>query len=95
MTNPVIEANGLQYWIVNGQLHRIDGPAIIEPNGTQKWYVRGERHRTDGPASIYPDGSQYWFVNGKWYRTAKSFQEAANLTNEDITALVLTHGAIS
>lgn len=56
-----------QYW-ENGQLHRIDGPAIIYSSGDKFYYQHSKLHRKDGPA-IDSDGAKYWFVNGKRHRT--------------------------
>jgi hypothetical protein len=56
-------------WMLNGKLHRTDGPALISMNRTRKWYINGMLHRTDGPAGIYADGTQAWFINGKLHRT--------------------------
>ena len=61
--------NGSKEWYVNGELHRIDGPAIEVANGDRFWYVNGERHRTDGPAVEQADGRKAWFVNDKRHRT--------------------------
>jgi len=34
--------DGTQEWRVNGELHRVDGPAVIRANGTQVWWVHGK-----------------------------------------------------
>ena len=52
----------------NGELHRIDGPAVIYPRGTQSWWLNHKRHRLDGPAIIRVDGTQEWYVNDKLHR---------------------------
>ena len=62
----VVHASGTQEWYENGQLHRIDGPAIIHASGTQAWYVYGQRHRTDGPTIIHADGTEEWWVDDGW-----------------------------
>ena len=61
----VVTDDGSQYWHLNGQLHREDGPAIIYADGSQYWCLNGKYHREDGPAIIWANGSQYWFLNGK------------------------------
>jgi hypothetical protein len=63
-----IDADGTQRWHVDGQLHRLDGPAVIYADGLQEWYVDGQLHRLDGPAVIYADGSQEWHVDGQLHR---------------------------
>jgi len=34
--------NGTQEWLQDGELHRLDGPAVIWPDGSQEVYVWGE-----------------------------------------------------
>ena len=68
---------------------------IVGTDGTKCWYVNNRLHRTDGPAVECADGSKSWYVNGKQYGTNKSFQQAANLTDEEMMMLVLKYGNIS
>ena len=58
-------ADGTKYWLLNGELHREDGPAIELANGTKEWFLYGEYHREDGPAVEYAGGSKWWRLNGK------------------------------
>ena len=39
----VVTDGGAQYWCLNGQLHREDGPAIIFADGEQSWYLNGKK----------------------------------------------------
>lgn len=57
-----------EYWSLNDQYHREDGPAIIRNNGDVSWYLNGKLHRLDGPAVIYSNGTKYWHVNGERHR---------------------------
>jgi len=50
---------------LNGQFHRVGGPAVIYLDGTQYWYHKGEIHREGAPAIVCPGGYQEWFLNGK------------------------------
>ena len=59
----VVTDVGDQYWFLNGQYHREDGPAVIWANGAQYWYLNGKLHREDGPAIICADGYQAWYLN--------------------------------
>ena len=59
-----VHSNGIKYWYQNGQLHRVDGPAIEYSNGTKYWYQNGQLHRVDGPAIEYSDGSKKWYIEG-------------------------------
>ena len=59
--------NGRQEWYnENGQLHRVDGPAVIDGD-IQVWVVNGNLHRLDGPAVIDGD-CQEWWNGGKRHR---------------------------
>ena len=49
----------------NGELHRVNGPAVINADGTQEWYQHDKLHRDDGPAVIEADGTKEWYRNGK------------------------------
>jgi hypothetical protein len=52
----------------NGELHRVDGPAVERPNGYRAWWLNGELHRVDGPAIEYADGTRAWYLNGELHR---------------------------
>jgi len=65
----IIQADGSQYWHVDGKKHREGGPAIVLANGSRLWYRDGELHRTDGPAVIWADGSRLWYRDGELHRT--------------------------
>ena len=56
--------NRIEYTL-NGQLHRVDGPAIEYISGTKVWYLNGQLHREDGPAIECADGYKKWWINGK------------------------------
>jgi len=55
---------GTIYYILDGKLHREDGPAMVFADGSKLWYRNGELHREDGPAIEYASGNRQWFVNG-------------------------------
>jgi hypothetical protein len=60
-------------WWYNGELHRINGPAVTCDNGDQYWCQHSKLHRTDGPAIILfnifinlfaqPVTIHYWYQN--------------------------------
>ena len=58
-------AYGSRSWYVNGQRHRLDGPAIEWADGTRSWWVNGQLHRLDGPAVEWASGGRQWWVNGQ------------------------------
>lgn len=59
---------GRTEWRQNGELHRIDGPAIEYANGAKFWYLHGKLHRTDGPAVEWANGDKFWYFHGKLHR---------------------------
>jgi hypothetical protein len=65
----VIWASGDTEYFVNGEYHRLDGPAIDYKN-LKIWYCEGIRHRTDGAAWIskkpYREGyDKKYYYKGK------------------------------
>ena len=71
-------------YILNGKLHRTDGPAYISwhENG-HKWaevyHLNGQFHRTDGPAYIswYPNGqrhSEQYRLNGEKIKVSSDLE---------------------
>lgn len=59
-----IGSDGTKTWSLNGELHRLDGPAIEDRDGTKYWYQYDKLHREDGPAVEWTDGSKTWRLNG-------------------------------
>ena len=57
--------SGTKEWILNGKLHRKDGPACEWADGSKFWYLNGKCHREDGPAVEYPNGSKSWYLNNE------------------------------
>ena len=56
---------------MNGQLHRVDGPAIENSNGHKVWYLNDQLHRVDGPAIEWSNGNKEWYLNGVRYSKRK------------------------
>ena len=61
---PHCEVNewGDKWWLLNGEYHREDGPAIEWASGTKKWFLNGNLHREDGPAVEWTDGDKGWWL---------------------------------
>ena len=55
-------------WYLDGQLHRVDGPAVEYTNGTKLWCQNGQLHREDGPAVEHADGYKAWYKNDQLHR---------------------------
>ena len=72
--------NGDRHWLVNGHLHREDGPAVEDANGGKQWFINDRRHREDGPAIEHASGSKLWYINGKCHREDGPAVEEVNGT---------------
>ena len=57
-----------EWYNLEGNPHRLDGPAIEWADGSKSWWINGKRHRENGPAIEYADGSKLWYINGKLHR---------------------------
>lgn len=51
-------------WCINGEYHRVDGPAVKHKD-TEYWYQNGKLHRLDGPAIITPGGPKQYWIGGQ------------------------------
>jgi hypothetical protein len=72
--------NGDKFWLLNGNLHREDGPAVECANGYKSWWLNNKRHREDGPAVEYSDGSNAYYLNGELHREDGPAMEYSNGT---------------
>jgi len=52
----------------DGEVHRLDGPAIEYTDGRKDWYQNGKLHRLDGPAVEKRNGNEEWRQYGKLHR---------------------------
>ena len=59
-----IYKTGRQEWLLDGQLHKEDGPAVIHGD-YRAWYLNGKRHKEDDPAIIFSNGDKEYWINGK------------------------------
>ena len=74
--------DGTKQWFLNGQFHRVDGPAYERADGSKSWWLNGQMHREDGPAWEWADGSKSWHLNGHWHRVDGPAIEYYNGTKE-------------
>jgi hypothetical protein len=74
----VVFDNGDKHWYLNGERHRVDGPAVEFASGSKGWYLNGKLHRVDGPAYEHADGNKHWYLNGKRHRENGPAIEYAN-----------------
>ena len=58
----------IKYVDDQGDLHRLDGPAVEYTDGSKEWFVNGRRHRSNGPAIESADGKVQWFMEGFIHR---------------------------
>jgi hypothetical protein len=73
-----IDNSGNKKWKLNGNHHRVDGPAIEWANGDKEWCLNGAWHREDGPAIERANGYKEWCLNGAWHREDGPAIEWAN-----------------
>ena len=69
---PAFIGKNRREWWINGNRHRLNGPAIEEYTEEsiffrREYFVHGKRHRLDGPAIELSDRKEY-FVHGKRHR---------------------------
>lgn len=63
-----VDEDGTVRWrLPNGQLHRIDGPAVELADGSKMWYQNGKLHRDDGPA-VEGKENKRWYQDGFLHR---------------------------
>jgi len=57
--------NSNHQWWINGERHRLDGPAVVSASQhiLCEWWVEGMRHRLDGPAHISSFEEKYYINN--------------------------------
>jgi hypothetical protein len=63
----IIYPNGTKTWLLDGQRHRLDGPAVEYADGDRSWLQYGIFHREDGPAMEYFTQNHIrWLWRGKY-----------------------------
>ena len=77
-----VTSHGNKHWRLNGNHHRVDGPAIEWVDGSKFWWLNGEVHRVDGPACEYANGDKHWWLNDKRHRVDGPAIEYANGTKD-------------
>lgn len=50
LNGPALEHIDVTIWMVNGGIHRDDGPAVIFKDGREIWYRRGAPYQPDSSA---------------------------------------------
>jgi hypothetical protein len=75
------DSDGNKFYLLNGDLHRINGPAVEWMTGGKAWWVNGKRHRIDGPATEWSSGHKQWCLDGKDIpcTTQKEFEQLMRL----------------
>jgi hypothetical protein len=63
-----IMPDGTKLWLLNGKLHRENGPAVEHPWGTKCWFQNGLLHRVGGPAVEDSNGTTSWYRSGLLHR---------------------------
>jgi hypothetical protein len=91
---PTIEINkySTRRWVLNGKLHRVDGPAVEWAGGDKEWFLNGIRHRVDGPAAEWADGTKRWWLDGVDYSFDNWLEANTYISEEEKVMLKLTYG---
>lgn len=66
----VWDSEGNQIWLdLNGNKHRLDGPAVVTPEGRLEWWSHGKRFREGGePNVVTSEGIQEWWGEDGFHR---------------------------
>jgi hypothetical protein len=87
-----IDEDGDIFWQMNGQNHRVGGPACEFANGNKLWCQFGRTHRTDGPAIEHADGNVEWRLSGHYYSFEGWLAKTTGLTDEEKVMMKLKYG---
>lgn len=87
------DERGGTIWILGGETHCVNGPAIQSARGVA-WKLYGDLHRNDGPAVIRVNGHNEWWLYGIMVQTYREFQIVTGCSGEDIVAYKLKWGEI-
>jgi hypothetical protein len=87
-----IDQDGDKVWLLNGQYHREDGPAIVYVNGDEDWYLHGDYHRTNGPAIVWADGTASWYLHGSHYTFDGWLIANTEISDEEKVMMKLQYG---
>lgn len=63
----IFNINGEFKYYLNGQYHRIGGPAYGDFSGYEVWMIDNVTHRIGGPAKTYPHGTKEYWIDDKLY----------------------------
>lgn len=77
----------VEWYNLEGMLHREGGPAVECKDGEKFWYINGLPHRKDGPAHVSCSGLKehnHYFING-----IEITEEEFELSNKDLSGLVV------
>ena len=76
---------GTKFWKnKEGELHRLDEPAVEYSDGSKEWWQNGKLHRLDGPAVEFPNGNKQWYKNGRRFKNKDTFFRSLNKKEKEI-----------
>jgi hypothetical protein len=67
-----VYSDRIEWFNLEGKLHREDGPAVEWANGDKCYYINGKLHREDGPALEFANGDKAYYINDE-YLTEEEF----------------------
>jgi hypothetical protein len=87
----VDNGHGHVRWLLNGTLHRTNGPAQ-HYRGEDHWMAFGYLHRMGGPARTYRNGYGSWALYGIIIDSWEEYQGVTSCSDADLTMLILKWG---
>ena len=86
------DSSGTKRWMLNGERHRVDGPAVMLTSGYNHWWLNGGRHRVDGPAVEWHGGHSSWYLHGITLTFEEWLDQNQTLTDEEKVMMKLQYG---
>ena len=83
----IMDIDGDIFYLNNGILENLDGPAIEYCSGNKCWMFDGKIHRENGPAILKSNGIKEYWLNGE----RASFEEIKNIKRNMWMDKILLH----
>lgn len=79
-------------WTRDGTCHTKINDKILTHINWKYTYDDHVIHRINGPAIVYKNNDETWWLNGYRYHDVYDFVSKNNMSEEDMTALILKYG---
>lgn len=74
-----LSGSGSKFYLLNGEFHNENGPAIEYSAGSKFWYDKGKKHRLDGPAVVWSSGDEEYWIFDERIKNKKAFEVLSNI----------------